>query len=98
MGGARPGPPALDWRSATPAETKRALRKSTDDLAQLFEAAMARQRARVKGLPRRTIDMLTYLMQHDAHHRGQICMLARDLGHEFTGDDTMRMWGWKSMT
>ena len=35
--------------------------------------------------------MLTYLMQHDAHHRGQICLLARDLGHEFSGDDTMRL-------
>ena len=46
-------------------------------------------------MPRRVIDMLTYLMQHDAHHRGQICMLARDLGHTFSGDDTMRMWGWK---
>jgi hypothetical protein len=41
--------------------------------------------------------MIAYLMQHDAHHRGQICMLARDLGHQFTGDDTMRIWGWKAM-
>jgi uncharacterized damage-inducible protein DinB len=46
-------------------------------------------------MPRRVIDMLTYLIQHDAHHRGQICMLARDLGHTFNGGDGMRMWGWK---
>jgi uncharacterized damage-inducible protein DinB len=46
-------------------------------------------------MPRRVIDMLTYLMQHDAHHRGQICMLARHLGHAFSGDDTLRIWGWK---
>jgi uncharacterized damage-inducible protein DinB len=48
-------------------------------------------------MPRRVVNMLAYLMQHDAHHRGQISMLARDLGHEFSGDDVMRMWGWKAM-
>ena len=41
--------------------------------------------------------MLVYLIQHDAHHRGQVCLLARALGHEFSGDDTMRLWGWKAI-
>jgi hypothetical protein len=45
----------------------------------------------LKGIPRRGIDMLTYLMQHDADHRGQLCMLARAFGREFS-DDTMRLW------
>ena len=79
------------------AQACRALQRSTEDLARLFESALASRQARVKGLPMRTIKMLTYLMQHDAHHRGQICMIARDLGHRFTGDDTMRLWGWKAM-
>jgi DinB family len=48
-----------------------------------------------EGMPRRVVDMLTYLIQHDAHHRGQICMLARDLGHTFRGNDGTRMWGWR---
>jgi uncharacterized damage-inducible protein DinB len=96
-GGMRPGPPTLDRERVTPAEASRALRQSTADLAGLFESAFSSRHARVKGMPRRTIDMLTYLMQHDAHHRGQICMLARSLGHEFSGDDIMRLWGWKKM-
>jgi uncharacterized damage-inducible protein DinB len=95
MGGARPGPPSLNRQTVTPAEARRALRQSTEDLARLFDAALRSRQARVKGMPRRVVDMLTYLIQHDAHHRGQICMLARDLGHAFSGDDTMRMWGWK---
>ena len=97
MGGARPGPPTLDRRLVTPPQARRALQQSTNDLVRLFEAALTSNQPRVKGMPRRVIDMLTYLMQHDAHHRGQICVLARDLGHEFSGDDKMRLWGWKAM-
>jgi uncharacterized damage-inducible protein DinB len=97
MGGARPGPPSLDRQRSTPAQARRALRQSTEDLAQLFETAFAARRARVTGMPRRAINMLAYLMQHDAHHRGQICSLARDMGHEFRSEDTMRIWGWKAL-
>ena len=97
MGGARPGPPSLDRQRSTPAQARRALRQSTEDLAHLFESAIAARQARVKGMPRRAINMLAYLIQHDAHHRGQICMLARDLGHEFRSEDTMHIWGWKAL-
>ena len=97
MGGARPGPPALDRDRSAQAEARRALRQSTNDLARLFEAAFAERRARVKGMPRRAVNMLVYLMQHDAHHRGQICVLARELGHQFATEDTMRIWGWKAL-
>jgi uncharacterized damage-inducible protein DinB len=97
MGGARPGPPSLDRNRATRAQSQRALRESTETLARLFEGAFAERRTRVPGMPRRAVDMLTYLMQHDAHHRGQIFVLAKDLGHEFNSEDTMRVWGWKKL-
>jgi DinB family len=42
-------------------------------------------------------DMLTYLMQHDAHHRGQICTLARGVGYEFRGEDMTRLCGWRAI-
>jgi hypothetical protein len=41
--------------------------------------------------------MLLYLMQHDAHHRGQIVVLAKDLGHEFKGEEITRLWGWRAL-
>ena len=97
MGGARPDPPSLDRNRSSPAQAQRALRQSTDTLVRLFETAIAAKQARVKGMPRRVVNMLVYLVQHDAHHRGQICGLARDLGHEFRGEDTMRIWGWKKL-
>src|SRR5215510_5688998 len=97
MGGSRPGPPALDRNSSTPLQAQRALHQSTEDLARLFETAFAARRTRVKGMPRRAVNMLAYLIQHDAHHRGQICTLSRDLGHQFKSEDTMRIWGWKAL-
>jgi uncharacterized damage-inducible protein DinB len=97
VGGVRPGPPSLDRNRSTPVQARHALRQSTKDLAQLFESAFAARQARIKGMPRRAVNMLTYLMQHDAHHRGQICALARELGHQFSSEDVMRVWGWKKM-
>jgi len=97
MGGARPGPPSLDRLTSTRVEAQRALWQSTTDLAMLFEAAIAARRPRVKGMPRRAVNMLLYLVQHDAHHRGQIFMLAKRLGHEFRSEDVMRVWGWKAL-
>jgi len=97
MGGARPGPPSLDRKRSTQMQAQRALRQSTDDLARLFEVALAARQSRVKGMPRRVVNMLMYLVQHDAHHRGQITSLARDLGHQFASQDVMRIWGWKAM-
>jgi uncharacterized damage-inducible protein DinB len=97
MAGARPGPPVLDKQLVASDAACRALRQSTDELTRLFETALGNRQARVSGMPRRAIDMLTYLMQHDAHHRGQICMLARAFGHEFRREDTTRLWGWRAI-
>jgi uncharacterized damage-inducible protein DinB len=97
MGGARPGPPSLDRLTVTRAQAQRALRQSTDDLAALFATAIAERRTRVKGMSRRVVNMLFYLMQHDAHHRGQIFMIAKGLGHEFRGEDVTRVWGWRAL-
>jgi uncharacterized damage-inducible protein DinB len=97
MGGARPGPPSLDRKTSTPLQAQKALHQSTEDLARLFETAFVAHQARVKRMPRRAVNMLTYLIEHGAHHRGQICVLARDLGHEFKSEEVMRIWGWKAL-
>jgi uncharacterized damage-inducible protein DinB len=97
MGGAAAAPPALHRATSTQAQALRAIRQSNEALAQVFGSALSRGDGRIKGLPRRVVNMMLYIVQHDAHHRGQICSLTRGLGHEFTMDDMMRLWGWKKL-
>jgi uncharacterized damage-inducible protein DinB len=97
LGGLRPGPPSLDRSTVTRLQAARALRQSTDDLARMFTRAIEARQTRVAGMPRRVVNMIAYLIQHDAHHRGQICALARDFGHQFRGEEVMRLWGWKAL-
>jgi len=41
--------------------------------------------------------MLAYMISHEAHHRGQACMLAHQLGFPFPPKVTARMWNWESL-
>ena len=40
--------------------------------------------------------MFGYLISHDAHHRGQISTLARQVGHPLPKQATFGMWEWGS--
>jgi uncharacterized damage-inducible protein DinB len=97
MGRAQPTGPSLDRKTVTKAQAVKALRESADGLIRAFADAIADGRSRVSGQSRRLVDMLTYLLQHDAHHRGQITMRVADLGGEFASDDMARVWGWKKL-
>jgi uncharacterized damage-inducible protein DinB len=97
LGGTAPVPDSLDRSSVTPTQAIRAFRQSRMVLLDLFRESLDRGEARIKGIPRRTVNMMVYLIQHDTHHRGQICMLARAAGHRFSKDDIMRLWGWKKL-
>jgi uncharacterized damage-inducible protein DinB len=42
-------------------------------------------------------EMVCYMVAHEAHHRGQICMLAHQMGFELPKDVMSRMWGWERL-
>jgi uncharacterized damage-inducible protein DinB len=39
--------------------------------------------------------VLTYFVAHEAHHRGQIVMVARQTGHRLPSTTTAGLWRWK---
>jgi len=39
--------------------------------------------------------MVAYMITHEAHHRGQVCMLANQLGFKLPGAVTSAMWRWE---
>jgi uncharacterized damage-inducible protein DinB len=41
--------------------------------------------------------MQAYMMTHDAHHRGQVCMLAHQLGFPLSAKVISDMWGWEKL-
>jgi len=43
------------------------------------------------------VEMLCYMVAHEAHHRGQVCMLAHQLGFPLTMEVTSGMWNWEKL-
>lgn len=47
-----------------------------------------------RNLPLDVAHVLTYFVAHEGHHRGQIVMLARQLGHRLPVEVTGGLWHW----
>jgi len=47
-----------------------------------------------RNLPLDVAHLLTYFVAHEGHHRGQIVMLARQLGHRLPTDVSGGLWQW----
>jgi uncharacterized damage-inducible protein DinB len=41
--------------------------------------------------------MVAYMITHEAHHRGQVCMLANQLGFKLPGAVTSAIWRWEGL-
>jgi uncharacterized damage-inducible protein DinB len=42
-------------------------------------------------------EMLCYMLAHEAHHRGQVCMLAHQLGFPLSNEVTSGLWNWEKL-
>ena len=43
------------------------------------------------------VEMLCYMVSHEAHHRGQVCMLAHQLGFPLPGKVMAGIWNWEKL-
>jgi uncharacterized damage-inducible protein DinB len=86
-------PEQLERATVTPAQATRALESSRAALHKLCREALETD-GRIKGFRPDVAGFVGYLIAHDAHHRGQIAMLARQLGHPLPQNAVFGMWEW----
>src|SRR5579863_8247853 len=86
-------PDQLDRLKVTPPQAAKALEQSRAALAAVLKSALEAD-GRVKGFKPDVAGFFAYLIAHDAHHRGQICMLARQGGHSVPQKAMFGMWEW----
>jgi uncharacterized damage-inducible protein DinB len=43
------------------------------------------------------VEMLCYMLAHEAHHRGQVCMLAHQMGFKLPIGVTSGIWNWEKL-
>jgi hypothetical protein len=43
------------------------------------------------------VEMLCYMLSHEAHHRGQVFMLAHQLGFPVPKEVAYRIWNWEKL-
>ena len=92
-------PQPVDARTVRPPELKRALGHSSESMIALIRLGVARggsiPPAAWQNFPTDMIHFLNYFVAHEAHHRGQLIMIARQLGHRLPAEVTGGLWQWK---
>jgi len=91
--GATEIPANLDPYIATKAQALEALDASWKALEEALRSALNGD-GRIKGFKPDAASFFAYLVAHDAHHRGQITMLARQAGHPVSQSIMYGMWEW----
>jgi uncharacterized damage-inducible protein DinB len=93
----------VDQRKVTPRQLAAALKRSGRGIAALLALGEAHggevppSRAYTwRNLQLDVDHVLTYFVAHEAHHRGQILMAARQLGLRLPGSVQAALWRWRS--
>ena len=97
-------PRQLDRAHCTPQQARAGLAESAARCAEMLAEALG-PGGRVQEFHRdgwaqpwpAGIEMLCYMLSHEAHHRGQVCMLAHQLGFRFPKQVTSGMWNWEKL-
>jgi uncharacterized damage-inducible protein DinB len=98
-------PAQLNRSRCTPEQARAALAESADRCAQMLAEALDDGNGRVQAFLRDGWakpwpvgpEMLCYMVSHEAHHRGQVCMLAHQLGFPLPMKVMSGIWNWEKL-
>lgn len=98
-------PRQLNRAHCTPDQASAALAESADACSEMLAEALTGSGGRIEAFRRDGwarpwplgSEMVSYMIAHEAHHRGQVCMLAHQLGFRLPGKVTAAMWNWDAL-
>ena len=98
-------PRQLDRSHCTPRQARLGLAESAARCTELLAEALDGHGSRVEKFRRdgwakpwpAGLEMLCYMLAHEAHHRGQVCMLAHQLGFPLPIAVMSGMWNWEKL-
>jgi uncharacterized damage-inducible protein DinB len=91
-GGVKTLPVPLE-KTATIAEAKQAL-VASDQIVRSWLGPILNGNAKISGFKPDAWAFVSYLTAHEAHHRGQILLLAKQLGHGVDQKTSFGLWAW----
>ena len=97
-------PAQLNRARCTPQQARAALAESANLCAQMLGEALGDD-SPIKTFQRDGwskpwpvgVEMLCYMLSHEAHHRGQVCMLAHQLGYPLPAHKLSGIWNWEKL-
>jgi len=98
-------PPQLNRAHCTPQQARAALAESAASCAEMLAEALGDGEGRVKMFLRDGWarpwpvgpEMLCYMLSHEAHHRGQVSLIAHQLGFPLRGEAAFGIWDWEKL-
>jgi uncharacterized damage-inducible protein DinB len=91
-------PRLVDLRRVRRGELVKALARSSEGMVRLIELGVANggrvPRATWQNFPTDMEHFLSYFAAHEGHHRGQLCMVARQLGRRLPPKVRAGIWQW----
>jgi uncharacterized damage-inducible protein DinB len=105
-------PTQLNRAHCTPQQARAALAESANRCAEMLAEALSTTEGEVRKNAGRIatfrrdawarpwpagVEMLCYMLSHEAHHRGQVCMVAHQLGSPLPPRITSAMWNWEKL-
>jgi uncharacterized damage-inducible protein DinB len=98
-------PAQLNRAHCTPQQARAGLAESAKRCGEMLAEALGEGEGRVDTFHRDGWarpwsvgpEMLCYMIAHEAHHRGQVCMLAHQLGFPLPVAVTSGIWNWEKL-